>query len=256
MWLLLILSNPTSDPKAAPSRVWVSAAAGGAQKDELLAGHSTAKGFFEQYLSHAGYWLDLSTGNPIQVLATRIPPHQVASGLAQMAVVRGGPLEVQLEAQFPRENQPPTLSRALPVDNVHQRGVFGAPFIPLTFSYTVDGPVAMMVIGDQPDLLRDEASGAPLAGNYGVIYAFDVQLTNPTAATFRAVLAMHAVGGPAGGTFLVNGVPFDVPAVLPNAPRIVMTLPVPAGGGAHLHISTISEPGASYPLLITVGPPP
>jgi hypothetical protein len=196
------------------------------------------------------------TGEKILLLATRVPPHQVASGLAQMEVLAGSGVDVQLAAEFPRQDEPPVVSRVLPLDTDHQRGVFGVPLAARTFSYTVDGPVAMMVIGDQPDLLRDEASGAPLAGNYGVIYAFDVQLTNPTAATFRAVLAMHAVGGPAGGTFLVNGVPFDVPAVLPNAPRIVMTLPVPAGGGAHLHISTISEPGASYPLLITVGPPP
>ncbi|HKV44559.1 MAG TPA: hypothetical protein VJT32_07795 [bacterium] len=112
-----------------------------------------------------------------------------------------------------------------------------------------------MWVGANEDLLRDEVSGEPLRGNYGVIYTFDIQLTNPTAHPVAAALAIHANSGSAGATVLVNGTLIDVPSARPDAPRTVATVHLPATSSEHLRISTMSEGGASYPVLFTVGPP-
>jgi len=251
MWLLLLLSNSTPSP----ARLWVSGATGGPLADELLAGHTAAGGFLAQYWTHAGTLVDIPPNGLLPLLATRVPPGQVASGLAQFAILQGNQVDVRLEAQFPRMGDPPVPSRVLPMDTQHQRGMFGAPLVTQTLSYTVAGPVAQMWIGADNDLLRDETSGVSLQGNYGVIYVFDVQLTNldPTPAT--VALAMHASGGAAGATIQINGGLVDVPVVQPIAPRTVATLRIPASTNMDLRVSTLSEAGSSYPVLFTIGPP-
>ena len=251
LWLLVILSNPTPSP----ARLWVVGATGGPHRDELLVGHTAARGFLEQYGARAGVFLEVPPYGTLPLMATRVLPQEVASGLAQIALLRGVHVDVQLAAQFPQKDEPPIVSRILPVDTQHQRGAFAAPLITRTLSYTAHGPVAAMWVGADADLLHDQASGAPLQGNYGVIYTFEVQLTNPTPEPFTAALAMHANGGPAGATLLINGALIDVPAVQPDTPRTVTRVQVPATAGTRLHISTVSEGGANYPVLFTLGLP-
>jgi hypothetical protein len=250
MWLLLLLSNPTPSPV----RVWVSGARGGPSTDELLAGHTAAAGFLTQYWTRAGVLVDLPPNGLLPLLATRVPPGQVASGLAQFTVLQGKRADVQLEAQFPREGEPPIPSRVLPVDTQHQRGTFGAPLVMRTLSYRVAGPVAELWVGAEGGLLRDETSGAPLSGNYGVIYTFDVHIVNPGPDPATVVLAMHANSGAAGATVRIDGRLVGVRAVQPNAPRELVTFRVPAGA-TNLRVSTMSEAGSNYPVLFTIGPP-
>ncbi|HLW58444.1 MAG TPA: hypothetical protein VKV57_00805 [bacterium] len=251
MWLILTLVNPTPSPV----RLLIVGATGGPHPDELRAGHTAARGFLEQYWARAGVFLQLPPNGIIPLLATRVPPNDVASGLAQIAVLEGSGVEVQLAAQFPRRGEPPVFSRILPLDTQHQRGVVGPPVVARSFSYAVGGPEPMMWVGANEDLLRDEVSGEPLHGNYGVIYTFDVQLTNPTAHPTTVALAIHANSGLAGATLLVNGALLDIPSVGPGPPRTVTTVHLPPTANGHLRISTMSEGGANYPVLFTVGPP-
>jgi len=251
MWLSLGLTNTSPDPV----QVCIFGATGGPAADELFAGHFAARGFLEQYQARAGIVVNVPPAGFVPILATKVPPDQVASGLAQIAVLRGSGVQVQLEAQFPRIGEPPVFSRVLPMDTQHQRGVFGAPLVQRNLSYTVAGPVAQLWLGADQDLLRDEMNGAPLQGNYGVVYSFDVRLTNPGPDPRVVALIVHANGGPAAAAIVVNGTLEDLAMVQPDAPQPAATLRIPAASSVDAHISTMSEAGSYYPLLMTVGPP-
>jgi len=251
MWLLLVLSNPTP----VPARLWVTGATGGPSLDELVAGHGAARAFLEQYWVRSGVVLTVPPNGIVPLMAARVPPAHVASGIAQIALLSGARIEWELAAQFPRKGEPPIPSRVLPLDTQHQRGVFGPPQVAHTLAYAAFGPVAEMWVGADPDLLRDRATGALLQGNYGVIYSFEVHVSNPTPRTFTAALVLHANGGQAGATVLVNGVRLDVPRATPDAPYTLVKVPVPADGARDLRISTMSEAGSNYPVLLTLGPP-
>ncbi|HKV44558.1 MAG TPA: hypothetical protein VJT32_07790 [bacterium] len=126
MWLILTLINPTP----VRARLSIVGATGGPHPDELRAGHAAARGFLEQYWARAGVFLELPPNAIIPLLATRVPPNDVASGLAQIALLEGSRVEAQLAAQFPRKGEPPVFSRTLPLDTQHQRGMVGPPFAP------------------------------------------------------------------------------------------------------------------------------
>ena len=251
MWLLLVLSNSASSP----ARLWVSGATGGPYANELVAGHTAARRFLEQYWAQAGILVDMPPNGVLPLLATPVPSGQVASGLAQIALLQGPGIDVRLEAQFPRPGEPPILGRILPMDTQHQRGTFRWPILTHTLSYIVSGRDAELWIGADRDLLRDETSGVFLQGNYGVTDTFDVDVVNPHSIPAAVALVMHANGGPAGATVQVNRMFFDVPVVQPNAPRTVATLRIAAAAHVDLHVAMMSEAGSNYPVLFTVGPP-
>lgn len=244
------LSNPTREPLT----LWIAAGAGGLGPSELDAGHVAARSFLEQYWRHAGFLLSVPPNTTVPLLVHDLPPGAVASGVVQTSLVDGARLNLEVVARLEGEPDPPPLSFAPDFDVEHQRGAFPRPQIVRSATYTLGGPSASLEVGADRDLLREAQTHVPLQGNYGVTYRFDVTLVNPTLQPGAVALSMHAEGGPARGTFWVDGRVIDGPPVLPSTPQLLTTIHVPPLGRRLVRIATMPESGSNYPVRLTLGP--
>ncbi len=253
MFITVTLSNPTRSPVT----LWVSgaesSAAGGA--DELAVGHAVARTFLQAYWDHAGFLLQVPANTTLPLFVHDLAPLAVGSGLAQVRLVEGDRLNLQVVARLESEPEPPPASFASDFDRGHQRGVFTRPQIARALAYTAGEPPTAMVLGDDADLLREERTGERFQGNYGVMYTFELALANPTPAAAPLALVMRAVGGQARGTFLVGDQIVEAPVVQPNAPQVLATLRLAPGTRRTLRIATMPESGSNYPVRLTLGPP-
>ncbi len=249
MTLTVTLSNPTRREIT----VWVAGANPSSGSDELVLGHRAARGFLDQYWHHAGFLLKIPANTTISLFVHQLSPLAIASGLAQLALVAGDRLNLQVVARMEDELDPPTESYLPNADRVHQRGVFDEPELIRTFHYAVGGPPVMMTIGDDREALRERETGEILQGNYGVIYTFSLQISNPTPAAATLGLMMRAAGGQAGGVLLVDDRILEVPRLKPTATQLVTSVRLSPGERRVLAISTMPESGANYPVVFTLG---
>jgi len=120
-------------------------------------------------------------------------------------------------------------------------------------TYTVGDPPLAMSVGDDRDALHEAQTGAPLKGNYGVIYAFPIEITNPRPLPAILGLIFQASGGDGGGTVLVDDQIFDLAWVKSGERRMVTTLRLAPGEHRTVLISTMPESGANYPVRLSLG---
>jgi hypothetical protein len=251
MFISITLSNPSADP----ATVWVQGAVGGPSQEEVTPGHTAARLFLNDYLRHAGFLVRLPANTTVALFVEDLPPLAVTSGIAQVGLVDGASLNLQVAARKTSESDPPMMSYAPDFDTVHQRGAFVRPQIGRTVTYAVGGPPVAMVLAADADLLHEGQTGRLLQGNYGVVYRFDVTLDNPTEAPATAALALHADGGQARGTFVIDDQIVESPLVQPNAPRVIYTVPLQPQTRRSLRILTIPESGSNFPVRVTLGAP-
>jgi hypothetical protein len=242
-----------SNPERAPMALWVTGARGGAGADELALGHSAARAFLDQYWHRAGFILRIPANTTLPLFLHDLAPQEIASGLVQLAVIDGTRLNVQVFARLEGEFDPPTMSYAPNFDKVHQRGLFSHPSLVRRLAYTVGSPPLVMMVGDDSDALHESQTGVALNGNYGVIYTFPIEITNPTPFPTILGLVMHALGGQAGGTVLVDDRIADLPLVKSGERRVVTRIRMAPGEHRTLVISTMPESGANYPIRLMLG---
>jgi hypothetical protein len=243
MNLTVLLRNPGGTPLT----LWASVGQGGPAPDELGAGHQAALRFLEQYWHHAGVLMRLSGHAAVALDTERLSPGDVASGVAQIALVKGDRVDLRVRASVEGEEGAPTPraeagGRAVPMPEVA-----APPEVRRLLSYVAGGPAAFMVVGGS----EDEAS----SGIYGVVYTFVVRMANPLPAPEEAALVMHAEGGPARGTFRIGNEIVETPVVVPNRPQVLATVRLPPGASRELVVSTMPESGSNYPVLLVLGPP-
>jgi len=251
MTITVALSNPTRSAIT----LWVNGTGAGPTTTELASGHAAARGFLEQYWRHAGFFVEIPANTTLPLLVQDLPPRGIVSGIAQLALVDGERLNLQVVARLAGEMDPPTESYTPDFDSSHQRGAFARPEVWRSLAFVVGGPPLVMTLGADGDLLQG-ASGAKLAGNYGVAYAFTVQVTNPTPGRAAVSLVMHADGGQAQGTFFIGQQIVDGPVVEPGAPKVVTTIRLAPQTSRAVRISTMPEGGSNYPvhLVLTSSP--
>ena len=251
----MVITVSLSNPAAEPVRVWASGGSGGPDPDEFMAGHEAAWRFLDQYWRHAGFLVRIPANTTVPLFVHDLAPQAAVSGLAQIGLVEGQRLNLQVTARLEGEMDPPTASYEPDFDRSHQRGAFAHPQIARFLAYTVGGPPLVMTLGEQADLLREGESRLPLGGNYGVVYMFEVQAANPTAAPATVALVMHADGGEARGTFLVDRTVVTSPVVRPAVPRTLTTIRLDPAARRILRIATMPESASSYPVRLTLEPP-
>jgi hypothetical protein len=122
-------------------------------------------------------------------------------------------------------------------------------------TYTVGGPFAQMELAVDADLLHEGQTGMLLQGNYGVVYRFNVDVSNPTETPATAALVLHADGGQARGTFLVDDQLIESPLVQPRAPQVIFSTKLAPQSRRMMHILTVPESGSNYPVRLTLGTP-
>ncbi|HKX18013.1 MAG TPA: hypothetical protein VJT33_08400 [bacterium] len=251
MFITVTLSNPARDPIS----MWVQGAVGAPSQEEVTPGHDAARIFLDDYAHHAGFLVRLPGNSTVPLFVEDLPPLGITSGIAQFSLLEGDKVNVQVVARLASEPDPSVMSFAPDFDRVHQRGAFLRPQIGRTLSYTAGGPPVMMVLAAEADLLHEGQTGALLQGNYGVVYQFTVDVSNPTESPAAAQLVLHADGGQARGTFVIGDQIVESRLVQPNAPQAVATFPLRPQTHRTIRILTIPESGSNYPVRLTLGAP-
>ncbi len=250
MYITVTLSNPTP----MPITVWAAGANGGPGSDELAVGHEAARRFLDQYWHHAGFLLQIPANTTLPVFFRAVPPQAIISGLTQLSLIDGEHLNLQVAARVAGTPDPPPISFTPVADPLHTRGAFARPQIVQAITYIVGGPPVVITVGADADLVHDDHSGQTLQGNYGVLYTFRVEVTNPTPAPAALALVMHADGGLARGTFLLDDRIVEGPVVLPGSPQRLATVHVGPLESRTFLLATMPESGANYPVRLTLAP--
>ena len=249
----MVLEVNLSNPARTPITLWIAGAAGAEGTDEFGQGHTAARAFLEQYWHRAGFMARIPANTTLPLFLHDLAPQAVASGLVQLALIDGARLNVDVFARLEGEMDPPLLSFAPNFDKVHPRGTFEHPRVMQALTYTVGDPPLAMTVGDDRDALHEAQTGAPLKGNYGVIYAFPIDLTNPRPLPAILGLIFQASGGDGGGTVLVDDQVFDLAWVKSGERRMVTTLRLAPGEHRTVLVSTMPESGANYPVRLSLG---
>ncbi len=236
------------NPHPWPARVHLQLASPNAWHDTMGVGHAAARRFLELASRGAGYVLELPPGAQHRFTAQRTPPEHVVSGVLQVQVLDGGPLEVSVSVRTVY-----VLDRAVhwevgPDDKPHPRGVFGPPLVEVEARLVV-GSEWQTELGRsrQP---RDLRTGAVLEGDYGVTVRLRLHLENPTDRAADVELVLVASSGPAYATFLVDGQPVDLKFLATGRSAPVFTATLAPREVRTVELVTMPEAASWYPVRL------
>ncbi len=187
---------------AGGSRIHLTVGMGRTDKDELRSGHQAMRTYLARAVQRAGHWIFIPPGGEITLVAQRLLPGRVVSGILQLQIA-GDPVQLWVEAAG--EGDPVLLEE----DGIHFRGVVRDPSIVLQGAYAIGEPPLSLWIGGPP-FLQEATTGRPLRGNYGVIYEAQVTLANPTDRRGEVALIFAPRGGPAGGILAIDGQIYEI----------------------------------------------
>ncbi|MFN3286629.1 MAG: hypothetical protein ACK45F_10145, partial [bacterium] len=236
------------NPSRRRARVHMQLAAPGAWHDTMGVGHAAARRFLELLGRGAGYVLEIPAQGEHRFTTQRTPPGHVVSGLLQVQVLEGGPLEVSVSVRTVY-----VLDRAVrwevePEDKSHPRGVFGPPLVEVE---------ATLVVGEewQTDIgrsrqLRDLRTGTLLEGDYGVTYRLRLILQNPTDRPADVELVLVASSGPAYATFLVDGQLVDLKFLAAGRSAPVLSATLAPREVRAVELVTVPEAASWYPVRL------
>lgn len=250
--LVVALSGGSEDPTS----VQLIEASAGPNMDVMQVGESVSKRFLLTKSQHEGVVLDLSDGRPYVMTDLPMTARQLVAGTADVRVLSGGPIDVTVLAVSPGVDPRTLLDGPVLSGDGHRRtGVFSiAGFGTESLNFSAGGPDAATVIGDTdptPPNVNPSADGHDY-GDYGVLHTIDLTLENPNAAPAPAYLFFQPLGGPARGSFLIDGNAVDIGCVrLPSRYQIAAFQLLP-GQTYHVAVQTMTDGGSFYPVRLGV----
>ena len=131
--------------------------------------------------------------------------------------------------------------------------IYSTPYVFESATYTVDQAWLRINIGTKEAILRLAGTGESLAGNYGVIYIINLNLTNPTPSPRTIQLTFESQGGPVSGIFSLDGSMFtSVNNLSPHKEQELTRTVLQPGADQSIQILTIPMAGSAYPAAIVV----
>ncbi len=234
------------------ARVQVVAGLAGPSYDEAWVGHRAASEFLVDRAANAGWVVPAPAGAATPVVAQRMPPGSVVSGILEFRAL--GPANLSLRLYLA-----PSLSQRLPrrIESYAESPLLGQWHYPqprreVRARYEVGRDWAFITIGDKaaPGLV----AGDQLAGSYGVMYDIELDLANPTSEAARVAVLLEPAGGPARGALLVDGQPVETALLSKNAEGLVARYLLAPGETRRVHIQTLPQGGSNYPVRLVARP--
>jgi hypothetical protein len=222
----------------------------GPEGNELEVGHLSTSRFLVRQSRNEGLVVTIPAGATVNLVDAPLPPQNVVSGLVQLRVVSGDPIDLTLVAQDATAplDQSITQVALLAGGAPHARGMYPVPTFYFDRTYDVDGPDLEIPIGELP--LPNLREGQALAGDYGVEQSMNVVIVNMTRGPHSIALYANPRGGRATGTFLIDGTLVQAHG-LPAFSRFkIWQDTIAPGTFQRVRVVTMPEGGSSYPLRL------
>jgi len=227
---------------------------GGPTPNELEAGHTSTKAFLVDVVSNQGRLITIPADGWVNVIEQDLPAGDVVSNLLQLRVLSGGDVHLTLYAQNASDDPDVAFTNLTLLQGTHKhaRGIYAIPEFYYATQWDVQDAYLELPIGQLP--LPNRLQGEALAGDYGVLQSFTVEVRNPLATPQAIAVYENPRGGRATATYLIDGVLVQSHQVPPYSRYKVRQYVVPARGFVRVTIVTMPEPGSSYPLKLIFAP--
>ena len=248
--IVLVAENHANEP----SEVQFISGAGGPTPNEMEVGHAATKAFLVNEVQNQGRLIQVAA-NSTQVIGMQdLPPAAIVANLLQLRVLQGPNVHLTLVAQNATDDPDSALTTGnLLTSTVHHaRGIYTIPEFHFETQWNVNDEYLELPIGQIP--LPNTLAGDALAGDYGVLESFVVNVQNPLSAPQAIAIYENPRGGHATGTYIIDGVLVQSHQVPAFSRYKIRQYVVPAKGFVRITIVTIPEAGSSYPLRLVFAP--
>jgi hypothetical protein len=248
--IVLVAQNDSRDP----AMVQFIDGRGGPSNNEAEVGHDATRNFLVNVVQNQGRLITIPASTTITIAQQDMPASSIVANMLQLRVLNGADINLTLVAQD--ANADPNnaaITGDLLMSTVrHARGIYSIPEFHYATQWNVNDPYLELSIGQIP--LPNRLQGEALAGDYGVLQSFVVNVQNPFNSPRAIAIYENPRGGRATGTYLVDGVLVQSHGVPPFSQYKVRQYVVPAKGFVRVTIVTMPEAGSSYPLKLIFAP--
>jgi hypothetical protein len=248
--IVLRADNPSSEPTI----VQFISGRGGPLPNEMEAGHVATKSFLVNVVQNQGRLITIPGNTSLDIAQQDLPAGNVVCNLLQLRVLSGSKVHLTLFAQNALDDPGVALANAdlLEATRKHARGIYAIPEFYYATQWNVTGDYLELPIGQIP--LPNRLQGEALAGDYGVLQSFTVNVQNPLSTPQAIAIYENPRGGRATGTYLIDGTLVQSHQTTAYSRYKVRQYVVPARGFVRVTIVTMPEAGSSYPLKLIFAP--
>lgn len=234
---------------AEPQKLAVVSHVVGPSTDEIFAGHLAASRYLDALSGPvaSGWVQELPAGSVHRLEHLVFKPGQTISGMLLLTPLPGsGPGgKIRVVARSSEEETAAPALHPIEPGARTARGVF-PPVQSKTLEYRVGPAYLYEDLGAAPYTTSLDG-GVPNAGNFGVVFRYNLVLRNEGTEDKEVRLALSARGGPARGTFFVDGERVET-GLLAAEPRILKRWVVAAGSVLQARLETFPQAGSNYPV--------
>ncbi|MGC1381284.1 MAG: pilus assembly protein N-terminal domain-containing protein, partial [Candidatus Baltobacteraceae bacterium] len=237
-----------------PSIVQFISGHGGPSRNEMEVGHAATKRFLTNVIQNQGRLLTIAGNSSIAIVQQDLPAGTIVCDLLQLRVLSGANVHLTLFAQNADQSPdvPITDAGLLEAEHKHARGIYPIAEFHFASQWRVNDDYLELPIGQLP--LPNHLQGQALAGDYGVLQSFVVNLENPLSTPQSVAIYENPRGGRTTATYLIDGVLVQSHQVPPFSRYKVRQYVVPAHGFVRVTIVTMPEAGSSLPLRLVFAP--
>ncbi len=248
--LVLVAQNQSAEP----ATLQYISGRGGPTANEAEVGHAATKNFLVNVVQNQGRLIVIPANTTMNLTSQDLPAGMIVANLLQLRVLDGGDVHLTLVAQNASDDPDSALTTGALLSSTvkHARGIYSIPEFHFATQWNVNEEYLDLTIGQIP--LPNTMAGEALAGDYGVLQSFVVNVQNPLSTPQSIAIYENPRGGSATGTFIIDGVIVQSHRVPAFSRYKVRQYVVPARGFVRVTIVTIPEAGSSYPLRLEFAP--
>ncbi|MFN2460473.1 MAG: hypothetical protein ABR591_07280 [Candidatus Velthaea sp.] len=235
-----------------PSRVHLIHSEAGPDLDVMSAGHKVSRDFLLFQRDDAGIVVDILPGAPFIVRHALLLQSEVVAGTVDVHVLSGGTVGVSVVGSAAGSRPEQYLRGPRVAYDGHRRhGTFDlASYGSMAQTYTVGGPPAAVQYGARAPTPRniDASDDGHDYGDYGVVHRLTMTLVNPTDDPHVVYLYEKPLGGPARGSFLIDGQLRELGCVRLSQPYWLATYQLAPHSTGSSTTLTMPDGGSFYPV--------
>lgn len=217
--------------------------------DYFSSGHTNNVEWFRAQEQNLGRFLTVPAGETVEIFQQDLRPEYVVSGTLGLTQTEGRPLQFAFVARKSLE-ETVSLNNLLKDDDVHSRGFYPVAVQKIRRTYRLGGEPIQVAVGA---VRQQTFSGVrELRGDYGVTYSLDLELRNDTAQAAQVELIFNPRGGPATGTFLLDGRLVEIGVTKAFEEKPIAEFGLEAGESKKIKLETIPEGASNYPVRIVI----